>query len=61
MANSWNWGGSGILMPEILDNAGFDAQEVQSFAFDLGLERLAMLKYDIDDIRELWQPPYVPK
>ena len=48
-------------MPEILDNAGFDAQEVQSFAFDLGLERLAMLKYDIDDIRELWQPPYVPK
>jgi phenylalanyl-tRNA synthetase alpha subunit len=29
-------------------------------AFGIGLERLAMLKYGITDIRDLWRPPHVP-
>ena len=52
--------GSGILKPETLREAGYNPQAVGGFAFGLGLERLAMLKFGIKDIRELWQPPYVP-
>ncbi len=50
---------AGTLQAEILERAGFDARAVQGVAFGLGLERLAMLKYDIKDIRDLWRPPYV--
>lgn len=53
--------GCGVLKAETLRQAGFDPQAVSGFAFGLGLERLAMLKHDIADIRELWAPPYVPE
>jgi phenylalanyl-tRNA synthetase alpha subunit len=53
-------GGSGMLPAEALRQAGYDPEDVSCFAFGLGLERVAMLKYNIDDIRKLWQPPYVP-
>jgi phenylalanyl-tRNA synthetase alpha chain len=49
-----------MLTPELLEDAGYNPQVISGFAFGLGLERLAMLKYGIDDIRKLWQPPYVP-
>jgi phenylalanyl-tRNA synthetase alpha subunit len=52
--------GCGMLKPETLRQAGFDPQAVSGFAFGVGLERLAMLKHGIADIRELWAPPYVP-
>ena len=38
----------------------FVPKQVGDWAFDFGLERLAMLRFDIDDVRKLWQPPYVP-
>jgi phenylalanyl-tRNA synthetase alpha chain len=51
--------GSGLLRPETLREAGCDPGAIQGFAWGLGLERLAMLKHGLDDIRALWQPPYV--
>jgi len=53
-------GGFGVLADEVLAHAGFDPQQVGGFSFDFGLERLAMLKFGLDDVRRLWQPPYVP-
>ena len=51
--------GCGMLTAETLQQAGFNAREVGGYAFGLGLERLAMLKLGLADIRLLWQPPYV--
>lgn len=53
--------GCGMLTVETLTEAGYDPQTVSGFAFGLGLERIAMLKLGIDDIRKLWAPPYVPE
>ena len=52
--------GGGMLKPDTLRRAGYDVQAVTGFAWGLSLERIAMLKFGIDDIRKLWQPPYVP-
>ena len=52
--------GSGLLTPKSLGDAGYDVGLVAGFSFGVGLEQLAALKYGIDDIRKLWQPPYVP-
>ncbi|MBE3581455.1 MAG: phenylalanine--tRNA ligase subunit alpha [Thermoanaerobacteraceae bacterium] len=43
--------GSGMVHPAVLEMAGYDPEEVSGFAFGLGVERLAMLKYGIDDLR----------
>ncbi len=43
--------GSGMVDPEVFKNVGYDPDEVSGFAFGLGLERIAMLKYGISDIR----------
>lgn len=43
--------GSGMVDPEVFKNVGYDPNEVSGFAFGLGLERIAMLKYGISDIR----------
>jgi phenylalanyl-tRNA synthetase alpha chain len=43
--------GSGMVDPEVFRNVGYDPEEVSGFAFGLGLERIAMLKYGIADIR----------
>jgi len=51
--------GCGMLSADTLAKAGYDPKKVSCFAFGVGLERLAMLKYGIDDIRKLWRPPYV--
>lgn len=43
--------GSGMVDPEVFKNVGYNPDEVSGFAFGLGLERIAMLKYGISDIR----------
>ena len=47
--------GSGMVHPKVLEMAGYDPDEVQGFAFGLGIERVAMLKYDINDIRLFYE------
>lgn len=46
--------GAGMVHPNVLTMAGFDATKVSGFAFGLGVERVALLKYGIDDIRHLY-------
>jgi phenylalanyl-tRNA synthetase alpha chain len=43
--------GAGMVHPNVLLNAGIDPRRYQGFAFGVGIERLAMLRYGIDDIR----------
>jgi phenylalanyl-tRNA synthetase alpha chain len=43
--------GSGMVHPTVLEAVGYDSEEFTGFAFGLGVERIAMLKYGIDDIR----------
>jgi phenylalanyl-tRNA synthetase alpha chain len=44
-------GGSGVVDPNVLENVGYDPEKVSGFAFGLGLERIAMLRHGIPDIR----------
>jgi phenylalanyl-tRNA synthetase alpha chain len=46
--------GAGMVHPNVLRMAGFDAEKVSGFAFGLGVERVALLKYGIDDIRHFY-------
>lgn len=46
--------GGGMVHPTVLRNGGYDPDEVTGFAFGMGAERVAMLKYDIDDIRRFY-------
>ena len=43
--------GSGMVHPAVFKKVGYDPQQVSGFAFGMGIERIAMLKYGIDDIR----------
>ena len=43
--------GSGMVHPKVLANCGLDPDEWQGFAFGTGVDRLAMLKYGMDDLR----------
>jgi len=43
--------GSGMVNPKVLENCGIDPERYQGFAFGMGLERIAMLKYGIPDLR----------
>ena len=43
--------GCGMVDPEVYRFVGIDPEKVTGFAFGLGVERVAMLKYSIDDIR----------
>ncbi len=43
--------GAGMVHPNVLKNCGYDPQKLQGFAFGMGIERLAMLKYGIPDLR----------
>lgn len=47
--------GAGMVHPNVLKIAGFDTEKYQGFAFGVGIERLAMLRYGIDDIRRIYQ------
>ncbi len=46
--------GSGMVHPTVLRNGGYDPEVYSGFAFGMGPERIAMLKYGIDDIRYFW-------
>ncbi|RAS82460.1 phenylalanine--tRNA ligase subunit alpha [Priestia endophytica] len=46
--------GAGMVHPNVLEMAGFDSKEYQGFAFGIGAERIAMLRYGIEDIREFY-------
>ncbi len=46
--------GAGMVNPRVLEMCGFDSTVYQGFAFGIGLERVAMLKYGIDNIREFY-------
>lgn len=48
-------GGSGMVHPNVLKAAGVDPDEWQGFAFGLGIDRLAMLKYGIPDLRAFFE------
>ncbi|WP_026973933.1 phenylalanine--tRNA ligase subunit alpha [Alicyclobacillus contaminans] len=47
--------GCGMVHPRVLDGAGYDSRRFSGFAFGMGPERIAMLKYGIEDIRLLYQ------
>ena len=44
-------GGSGMVDPNVLENCGIDSKKYTGFAFGMGIERIAMLKYGIKDLR----------
>ena len=46
--------GAGMVHPHVLEMNGFDSEKCTGFAFGVGLERVAMLKYGIDDIRNFY-------
>ena len=47
--------GCGMVHPHVLEMCGIDPDEYQGFAFGVGLERIALLKYEIDDMRLLYE------
>ena len=47
--------GSGMVNPKVLEGVGIDPEKYQGFAFGLGLERITMLKYGIDDLRAFFE------
>jgi phenylalanyl-tRNA synthetase alpha chain len=47
-------GGSGVVDPNVLENVGYDPEQVSGFAFGLGLERIAMLRHGVPDLRMFW-------
>lgn len=50
--------GCGMVHPHVLEMVGIDPEEYSGFAFGLGLERLTLLKYEIDDMRLLYENDY---
>jgi phenylalanyl-tRNA synthetase alpha chain len=46
--------GSGMVHPVVLQNGGYDPEQFSGFAFGMGVERIAMLRYKINDIRYFW-------
>jgi phenylalanyl-tRNA synthetase alpha chain len=47
--------GCGMVHPHVLEMSGIDPEEYVGFAFGIGLERIALLKYEIDDMRLLYE------
>ena len=48
-------GGSGMVDPNLFEFVGYDAERLTGFAFGWGLERIAVLRHGIPDLRELWR------
>ena len=46
--------GSGMVHPNVISNCGLDPDKYQGFAFGMGLDRIAMLKYGIPDLRDMF-------
>ncbi len=50
--NAWlEIGGCGMVHPKVLNNVGIDTEKYQAFAFGMGLDRLAMIRYKVEDLR----------
>ena len=47
--------GCGMVHPKVLENCGVDSEEYSGFAFGVGLERVAMRRYKIDDLRLFYE------
>ena len=47
--------GAGLIDPEVFKKVGYDPEQYSGFAFGLGIERIAMLKYGITDIRLFYE------
>ncbi|MDY0131064.1 MAG: phenylalanine--tRNA ligase subunit alpha [Desulforegulaceae bacterium] len=50
--------GSGMVHPAVFENVGYDTEAYSGFAFGMGVERLAMLKYGINDLRKFYENDY---
>jgi phenylalanyl-tRNA synthetase alpha chain len=44
-------GGSGMVHPAVFEAVGYDPERYTGFAWGIGIERVAMLRYEVDDIR----------
>lgn len=51
-------GGAGMVHPEVLKKGGIDPDKYSGFAFGWGVERLGVIKYGINDLRQLWRPNF---
>lgn len=47
--------GAGMVNPKVFEHVGYDPEEYSGFAFGMGIERITMLKYSIDDIRLFYE------
>jgi phenylalanyl-tRNA synthetase alpha chain len=47
--------GAGMVHPEVFRHVGYDSQRYTGYAFGMGVERIAMIKYGIDDIRYFFE------
>lgn len=48
--------GSGMVHPQVLRNMNIDPEKYSGFAFGLGVERIAMIRHNIPDVRYFWHP-----
>ena len=48
-------GGAGMVHPTVFENVGYDSDEWTGFAFGFGIDRIAMVMFDITDIRLLYE------
>jgi phenylalanyl-tRNA synthetase alpha chain len=48
-------GGAGMVDPKLFERVGYDPERYSGFAFGWGLERIAMLRHEFPDLRELWR------
>ena len=48
-------GGCGMVDPNVFEAVGYDPEEVQGFAFGFGMDRIAMLRYNLDEIRLIFE------
>jgi phenylalanyl-tRNA synthetase alpha chain len=49
------FGGAGMVDPNVLDAVGYDSEQYTGFAFGLGVERLCMRRHQVTDIRDLYR------
>ena len=47
--------GAGLVHPNVFKNLDYDSDKVSGFAFGMGIERIAMILYNIKDIRDLYE------
>ena len=53
--NGWEILGCGVVNPKVLENCKVDSKKYSGLAFGLGIERIAMLKYGVSDIRDFYK------